>query len=289
MPVEDVFSITGRGTVATGRIERGVVHVSDEVELVGLAEETRKIVCTGVEMFRKLLDEGQAGDNVGLLLRGIQRTEIERGQVLSKPGTINPHTKFKAQVYVLKKEEGGRHTPFFNGSEVVISGRYESSLSIETSVHYSDGIETYINSATSASADKKHIEYIWAQQKIDQLLETAELQGVTETLREEITDLALYYGIVVGGYTAILVTAYEVDKDAGEGDEPTEPAATVTTTRGAIPPPPATTTATYATTTPAAPPPAPSAIDPVLAGVPSILGFLLVAVPLLCIWKLKRE
>jgi elongation factor Tu len=115
MPVEDVFSITGRGTVATGRIERGVVHVSDEVELVGLAEETRKIVCTGVEMFRKLLDEGQAGDNVGLLLRGVQRTEIERGQVLSKPGTINPHTKFKAQVYVLKKEEGGRHTPFFNG------------------------------------------------------------------------------------------------------------------------------------------------------------------------------
>jgi elongation factor Tu len=115
MPVEDVFSITGRGTVATGRIERGIVKVSEEVELVGLAEETRKIVCTGVEMFRKLLDEGRAGDNVGLLLRGIQRAEIERGQVLSKPGTINPHTKFTAQVYVLKKEEGGRHTPFFNG------------------------------------------------------------------------------------------------------------------------------------------------------------------------------
>ncbi len=115
MPVEDVFSITGRGTVATGRIERGIVKVSEEVELVGLAEETRKVVCTGVEMFRKLLDEGRAGDNVGLLLRGIQRAEIERGQVLSKPGTINPHTKFKAQVYVLKKEEGGRHTPFFNG------------------------------------------------------------------------------------------------------------------------------------------------------------------------------
>jgi elongation factor Tu len=115
MPVEDVFSITGRGTVATGRIERGIVKVSEEVELVGLAEETRKVVCTGVEMFRKLLDEGRAGDNVGLLLRGIQRAEIERGQVLSKPGTINPHTKFTAQVYVLKKEEGGRHTPFFNG------------------------------------------------------------------------------------------------------------------------------------------------------------------------------
>jgi len=115
MPVEDVFSITGRGTVATGRIERGIVKVSEEVELVGLAEETRKIVVTGVEMFRKLLDEGFAGDNVGLLLRGIQRTEIERGQVLSKPGSVNPHTKFKAQVYVLKKEEGGRHTPFFNG------------------------------------------------------------------------------------------------------------------------------------------------------------------------------
>jgi len=114
MPIEDVFSITGRGTVATGRIERGVVNVSDEVELVGLAEEKRKIVVTGVEMFRKLLDSGQAGDNVGALLRGIQRTEIERGQVLAKPGSVNPHTKFEAQVYVLKKEEGGRHTPFFN-------------------------------------------------------------------------------------------------------------------------------------------------------------------------------
>jgi hypothetical protein len=181
------------------------------------------------------------------------------------------------------------NTPFFNGSEVTISGRFEASLSIETSVYYSDGIETYTNSATSASVNKPHIEYIWAQQKIDQLLETVELQGATESLTEEITDLALYYGIVVGGYTAILVTAYEVNKDAVEGDEPTEPAATVTTTRGAIPPPPATTTATYATTTPAAPPPAPSAFDPVLAGVPSILGFLLVAVPLLCIWKLKRE
>ncbi|SDL17661.1 elongation factor Tu [Natronincola ferrireducens] len=115
MPVEDVFSITGRGTVATGRVERGIVKVQDEVELVGLAEESRKLIVTGVEMFRKLLDQAQAGDNVGILLRGIQRTEIERGQVLAKPGTIKPHTKFKAEVYVLKKEEGGRHTPFFDG------------------------------------------------------------------------------------------------------------------------------------------------------------------------------
>ena len=115
MPVEDVFSITGRGTVATGRVERGTIKVQDEVELVGLAEASRKLVVTGVEMFRKLLDQAQAGDNVGLLLRGIQRTEIERGQVLAKPGTIKPHTKFMAEVYVLKKEEGGRHTPFFDG------------------------------------------------------------------------------------------------------------------------------------------------------------------------------
>ncbi|SNS39112.1 elongation factor Tu [Anaerovirgula multivorans] len=115
MPVEDVFSITGRGTVATGRVERGVVKVQEEVELVGLAEASRKLVVTGVEMFRKLLDQAQAGDNVGVLLRGIQRTEIERGQVLAKPGTIKPHTKFMAEVYVLKKEEGGRHTPFFDG------------------------------------------------------------------------------------------------------------------------------------------------------------------------------
>ena len=114
MPIEDVFSITGRGTVATGRVERGVVNVSEEVEIVGLHEETRKVVVTGVEMFRKLLDSGQAGDNIGALLRGIQRAEIERGQVLAKPGSVNPHTKFEAQVYVLKKEEGGRHTPFFN-------------------------------------------------------------------------------------------------------------------------------------------------------------------------------
>ena len=115
MPVEDVFSITGRGTVATGRVERGILKVSDEVELVGLTDEARKIVVTGVEMFRKLLDQAEAGDNIGALLRGVQRTEIERGQVLAKPGTIHPHTKFNSEVYVLKKEEGGRHTPFFNG------------------------------------------------------------------------------------------------------------------------------------------------------------------------------
>jgi elongation factor Tu len=114
MPVEDVFTITGRGTVVTGRIERGVVKVGEEVEIVGFGE-TKKSTCTGVEMFRKLLDEGQAGDNVGLLLRGIKREDVERGMVLCKPGSITPHTKFKAEVYVLKKEEGGRHTPFFNG------------------------------------------------------------------------------------------------------------------------------------------------------------------------------
>ncbi len=115
MPVEDVFSITGRGTVATGRVERGILKVSDEVEIVGLTDEKRKVVVTGVEMFRKLLDQAQAGDNIGALLRGVQRTEIERGQVLAAPGTIHPHTQFSAEVYVLKKEEGGRHTPFFNG------------------------------------------------------------------------------------------------------------------------------------------------------------------------------
>ena len=114
MPIEDIFSITGRGTVATGRVERGVLHVSEEVEIVGIKEETRKVVVTGIEMFRKLLDEAQAGDNIGALLRGVQRTEIERGQVLSKPGSVKCHTKFTAQVYVLTKEEGGRHTPFFN-------------------------------------------------------------------------------------------------------------------------------------------------------------------------------
>jgi elongation factor Tu len=115
LPVEDVFSIKGRGTVATGRVERGIVKVQDTVELVGIHEETREIVVTGVEMFKKQLDEGRAGDNVGVLLRGVKRDEIERGQVLAEPGSIHPHTKFKAQVYVLKKEEGGRHTPFFDG------------------------------------------------------------------------------------------------------------------------------------------------------------------------------
>ena len=115
MPVEDVFSITGRGTVATGRVERGQLKVQDEVEIVGLTEETRKVVVTGVEMFRKLLDSAEAGDNIGALLRGVQRTDIERGQVLAKPGSVNAHTKFTAEIYVLKKEEGGRHTPFFDG------------------------------------------------------------------------------------------------------------------------------------------------------------------------------
>ena len=114
MPVEDVFTITGRGTVATGRVERGILKMSDEVEIIGPTDERRKSVVTGIEMFRKLLDFAEAGDNIGVLLRGIQRTDIERGQVLSKPGTIHPHTKFKGQVYVLTKDEGGRHTPFFN-------------------------------------------------------------------------------------------------------------------------------------------------------------------------------
>ena len=114
MPIEDIFSITGRGTVATGRVERGTLKVNDEVEIVGLTDERRKVVVTGIEMFRKLLDSAEAGDNIGALLRGVQRTEIERGQVLAAPGSINPHTKFKGEVYVLTKDEGGRHTPFFN-------------------------------------------------------------------------------------------------------------------------------------------------------------------------------
>ena len=114
MPVEDVFSITGRGTVATGRVERGVLHLNDEVEILGVKEDVKKTVVTGIEMFRKLLDEAQAGDNIGCLLRGVQRNEIERGQVLAKPGSVHPHKKFTAQVYVLTKDEGGRHTPFFN-------------------------------------------------------------------------------------------------------------------------------------------------------------------------------
>ena len=114
MPIEDVFSISGRGTVVTGRIERGIVKINEEIEIVGL-KDTVKTTCTGVEMFRKLLDEGQAGDNVGVLLRGTKREDVERGQVLAKPGTIKPHTKFECEVYVLSKDEGGRHTPFFKG------------------------------------------------------------------------------------------------------------------------------------------------------------------------------
>ena len=114
MPIEDVFSISGRGTVVTGRIETGIVHVGDEIEIVGI-KDTQKTTCTGVEMFRKLLDEGQAGDNVGVLLRGTKREDVERGQVLVKPGSVKPHTKFEAEIYVMSKEEGGRHTPFFKG------------------------------------------------------------------------------------------------------------------------------------------------------------------------------
>jgi len=138
MPVEDVFSITGRGTVATGRVERGILKVSDEVELVGLTDEKRKIVVTGVEMFRKLLDQAEAGDNIGALLRGVQRTEIERGQVLAAPGSIHPHTKFNSEVYVLKKEEGGRHTPFFNGYRPQF---YFRTTDVTGSVKLPDGVE----------------------------------------------------------------------------------------------------------------------------------------------------
>ena len=138
MPVEDVFSITGRGTVGTGRVERGVVNVNDEVDLVGMAEEIRKVTVTGVEMFRKLLDQGQAGDNVGILLRGIEREELLRGQVLAKAGSITPHTKFKAEVYVLKKEEGGRHTPFFKGYRPQF---YIRTTDVTGSVILPDGVE----------------------------------------------------------------------------------------------------------------------------------------------------
>jgi elongation factor Tu len=138
MPVEDVFSITGRGTVATGRVERGVLKVSDEVEIIGLTEERRKVVVTGVEMFRKLLDQAEAGDNIGALLRGVQRTEIERGQVLCAPGTIHPHTKYEAEVYVLKKEEGGRHTPFFNGYRPQF---YFRTTDVTGDLHLPDGVE----------------------------------------------------------------------------------------------------------------------------------------------------
>jgi elongation factor Tu len=138
MPVEDVFTITGRGTVATGRVERGILKVGDEIEVVGLVEERRKTVCTGVEMFRKLLDQAMAGDNIGALLRGIQRTEIERGQVLAKPGSVNPHSNFVGQVYVLKKEEGGRHTPFFDGYRPQF---YFRTTDVTGSIKLPDGME----------------------------------------------------------------------------------------------------------------------------------------------------
>jgi elongation factor Tu len=137
MPVEDVFSIKGRGTVATGRVERGKVRVNEEIEIVGL-KDTRKVVCTGVEMFRKILDEGLAGDNIGVLLRGINREEIERGQVLAKPKSITPHTKFECEVYVLKKEEGGRHTPFFKGYRPQF---YIRTMDVTGAVELPEGVE----------------------------------------------------------------------------------------------------------------------------------------------------
>ena len=138
MPVEDVFSITGRGTVATGRIETGVIHTGDEIQLIGLGAEGRKTVCTGVEMFRKILDDGQAGDNVGLLLRGVDKKEIKRGQILAKPGSITPHTTFKAEVYILKKEEGGRHTPFHNRYRPQF---YLRTLDVTGEIHLPEGRE----------------------------------------------------------------------------------------------------------------------------------------------------
>ena len=138
MPVEDIFTITGRGTVATGRVERGIVKTGEEVELVGLVEKPRKLVVTGVEMFRKILDEGRAGDNIGLLLRGIDRKDVKRGQVLAKPGSVKAHTKFKAQVYVLSKDEGGRHTPFFNGYRPQF---YFRTTDITGSIKLPEGVE----------------------------------------------------------------------------------------------------------------------------------------------------
>jgi len=138
MPIEDVFTITGRGTVATGRVEAGILHVGDEVEIVGLSEEKKKVVVTGIEMFRKLLDDAQAGDNIGALLRGVQRSDIERGQVLSKPNTVHPHTNFVGQVYVLKKEEGGRHTPFFDGYRPQF---YFRTTDVTGSIKLPDGME----------------------------------------------------------------------------------------------------------------------------------------------------
>jgi len=138
MPIEDVFTITGRGTVATGRVETGILKVGEEVEIVGLSEDKRKVVCTGVEMFRKLLDQAMAGDNIGALLRGVQRADIQRGQVLSKPGSIHPHAKFVGQVYVLKKEEGGRHTPFFDGYRPQF---YFRTTDVTGSIKLPDGME----------------------------------------------------------------------------------------------------------------------------------------------------
>ncbi|HBB28390.1 MAG TPA: elongation factor Tu, partial [Clostridiales bacterium] len=138
MPVEDVFSITGRGTVATGRVERGILKVQDKIHIVGLSEEPKETVCTGVEMFRKLLDQAEAGDNIGALLRGVQRTDIERGQVLAKPGSITPHTNFLAEVYVLTKEEGGRHTPFFKGYRPQF---YFRTTDVTGSIQLPEGVE----------------------------------------------------------------------------------------------------------------------------------------------------
>ena len=138
MPVEDVFTITGRGTVATGRVETGILHVGDEIEIVGLSEEKKKVVVTGIEMFRKLLDDAQAGDNIGALLRGVQRADIERGQVLAKPNSVHPHTNFVGQVYVLKKEEGGRHTPFFDGYRPQF---YFRTTDVTGSIKLPDGME----------------------------------------------------------------------------------------------------------------------------------------------------
>ncbi|WP_425539730.1 elongation factor Tu [Microaceticoccus formicicus] len=141
MPVEDVFSITGRGTVATGRVDRGTIKVGDTVEIVGLTEESRQVVVTGVEMFRKLLDQAEAGDNVGLLLRGVQRSEIERGQVLAKPGSIKPHTKFESEVYVLTKDEGGRHTPFFSGYRPQF---YFTTTDVTGDIQLAEGVEMVV-------------------------------------------------------------------------------------------------------------------------------------------------
>lgn len=138
MPVEDVFSITGRGTVVTGRIETGIIHVGDPVEIVGLEEKTLTSTCTGVEMFRKLLDEGEAGDNVGLLLRGIDKKEVKRGMVVAKPGSITPHTEFEAEVYILKKEEGGRHTPFHNNYRPQF---YLRTMDVTGEVHLPAGVD----------------------------------------------------------------------------------------------------------------------------------------------------